>query len=358
MTEPIRSFSNGGGWQSTAGLVLAARGVIDFPLFLFSNVGDDSEHPATPSYVREVQRPYAERHGIEVVELHKRKRNGDLAPTLWQRLMAEGSRSLPIPVRMPDTGAPGTRSCTADHKIRVVQRWLREHGASEDNPATVAIGISTDEWQRANSRIVEPFERLVYPLLHVDRSELGLGVGVGVSRSDCATLITDAGLPLPPKSSCFFCPFHRPDTWRDQARDEPELFAKSTLLEDTLNERRRGLPCPGGGKRPREAFAKVSVCSVHGDACTDDFLDCDEYRGEVTVERQWLEPWGTCSTCRVRYDLVGGQLPEGVPDHPRVPVYLTRFGKPLREVVNVAAGVQESLWLADEGYRCGDVCDT
>jgi hypothetical protein len=49
---PIRAFSYGG-WQSTAALVLAAQGHIDFRTFLFANVGDDSEHPATLAYIRD-----------------------------------------------------------------------------------------------------------------------------------------------------------------------------------------------------------------------------------------------------------------------------------------------------------------
>lgn len=43
----LRVFSYGGGVQSTGALVLAAQGRIDFPTFLFCNVGDDSEHPGT-----------------------------------------------------------------------------------------------------------------------------------------------------------------------------------------------------------------------------------------------------------------------------------------------------------------------
>lgn len=41
----LRVFSYGGGVQSTAALVLAAQGRIDFPAFVFANVGEDSEHP-------------------------------------------------------------------------------------------------------------------------------------------------------------------------------------------------------------------------------------------------------------------------------------------------------------------------
>lgn len=41
----LRVFSFGGGVQSTAALVLAAQGEIDFTAFIFANVGADSEHP-------------------------------------------------------------------------------------------------------------------------------------------------------------------------------------------------------------------------------------------------------------------------------------------------------------------------
>lgn len=33
-------------------------------------------------------------------------------------------------------------------------------------------------------------------------------------------------------------PFHRPETWHDMRRDEPELFEKACDLEDLLNRRR------------------------------------------------------------------------------------------------------------------------
>ncbi|MHB9859083.1 hypothetical protein [Streptomyces sp. YIM S03343] len=39
--------------------MLAARGEIDFRSFLFANVGDESEHPATLAYAREIAIPYA-----------------------------------------------------------------------------------------------------------------------------------------------------------------------------------------------------------------------------------------------------------------------------------------------------------
>lgn len=222
---PIRSISYGGGVQSTALVLLAIDGQLDFDVALFANVGDDSEHPGTLRWVRGVMQPYAEERGFPIHELDRIKRDGTVE-TLMGRLTKEGSRSLPIPVRMSN-GAPGLRSCTGDFKIRVVGKWLKANGASKDNPATVAIGISTDEIHRANSKRVEPYERPVYPLLDL-----------GWSRQDCLRYIDATLGKVPPKSSCYFCPFHRPDTWAEMRRHEPELFWKSVDLERTLNERR------------------------------------------------------------------------------------------------------------------------
>lgn len=227
----LRTISYGGGVQSTALVVLAAQGklndIIGGPVdaALFSNVGDDSEHPATLEYVRNVAAPWAAEHGITVHELHRTKRDGS-TETLMGRLMRPGSRSLPIPVRM-DNGAPGNRSCTADFKIKVIGKWLKANGASEADPAVVCIGISTDEIGRVSNKRVMPYEQPVYPLI-----ELGL------DRSACQRLIAEAGLPVPPKSSCYFCPFHRPQMWAEMRRDAPELFWSAADLEATLNARR------------------------------------------------------------------------------------------------------------------------
>lgn len=285
----LRSISFGGGVQSTALLVLAAQRRIDFPLFLMANVGDDSENPATLRYVEEYAKPFAADHGIELVVLDRVKRDGSVE-TLWGRLVnprqcprckgagsvyyadtddqdaglppdldeprqcprcrGEGrvqSRSLPIPVRMSN-GAPGTRSCTADFKIKVIGKELKRRGATKDTPATIGIGISVDEIHRANNRRVEAHERIEYPLLDL-----------GLRRTDCMRLIREAGLPVPPKSSCFFCPFHRPETWHDMRRTEPELFEKSCQLEELLNQRRDELGkdhvyLTGFGKPLREAI--------------------------------------------------------------------------------------------------------
>lgn len=233
-TSQLRVIAYGGGVQSTALLVLAAELRIDFQIFLFANVGDDSEDPLTLAYVEAHAKPFAKRAGIELHELHRVPRKGAFkgkVETLYGRLTREGSRSLPIPVRMSN-GAPGTRSCTADFKIATMGRWLVEQGASGDTKATVGVGISLDEIERVNNRRNMPYETTVYPLLDHQPP---------LRRQDCVRIIQAAGLPVPSKSSCWFCPFHRPSTWGEMRRDRPELFERAAGLEDLLNRRRDAL---------------------------------------------------------------------------------------------------------------------
>ena len=223
----LRAFSFGGGVQSVAALILAARGEIDFPLFLFANVGADSENPATLDYLADTAAPFAAANGIELVELRKVRRDGSPV-TLMQRI-TESESSVPIPMRMSN-GAPGNRQCTGDFKIAVVAKELKRRGANRAAPAVVGLGISTDEWQRARSDSRVPHETLAYPLLDLN-----------LSREGCMALIRDAGLPVPPKSACWFCPFQSPASFQRMRHDDPVHFASVVSLERMMIDRRARL---------------------------------------------------------------------------------------------------------------------
>jgi len=219
-----RFISYGGGVQSTALIVLAVTGRIEpVDAALFCNTGDDSEHPDTLRFVREIAVPYARSHGLPIHEI-QRVTKGE-PQTLWGRMMNHTRDSLqePIPV-YGWKGAPMSRACTVDHKILVLKRWLKQN--CETLPVETLIGISVDEIERAKTGESD-YEIRRYPLLDL-----------GMNRTDCAKVISDAGLPVPPKSSCFFCPFHSLLTWSELRRDRPDLFEKAAQLEDVLNERR------------------------------------------------------------------------------------------------------------------------
>lgn len=274
--QRIRAISYGGGVQSTALIVLATQGIIEYDFALFSNVGEKAEHPDTLTYVRNVMTPWInERNQPQLVELSKCWQRGDKkgqSVDLWDEIVRRDKRSIPIPIRMQDTGAPGNRLCTIDYKIRVVSRWLKGQGATANNPATVAIGISTDEFQRANRRTINPAEQVTYPLLDL-----------GLSRQDCMKIIADIGLPVPPKSSCFFCPFHKPQYFSELRRDRPDLFEKAAQLEAAINQKRAdmgkddvyltrfGTPLHSAVPEAQETlFENEAWSSMDGDGTCDD----------------------------------------------------------------------------------------
>ena len=219
----IRAFSFGGGVQSTAAMVLQAQGEIDFPLFIFANVGDDSEHPDTLAYFNEVHVPFAEAHGIELVEVKRTWKDGSQYSLLQQ--IERLPKSIPIPGYL-ESGKPWKRTCTASWKIEVVVKTLKQLGATKENPAVVGMGISTDEMQRARTDQPIPEERLVYPL-----------IDLGLSRQDCEDITKQAGLPPAPRSACWFCPFHTTAYWHDLADNRPDLFQAAVELEDKMSER-------------------------------------------------------------------------------------------------------------------------
>ena len=54
----------------------------------------------------------------------------------------------------------------------------------------------------------------------------------GWSRSDCIKAIRDAGLPLPGKSSCFFCPSMKRWEIRTLYHRYPDLLRRALAIED------------------------------------------------------------------------------------------------------------------------------
>lgn len=231
----LRGINYGGGVQSTAMIVLAAQHQIDDSMggpvtdAVFANTGDDSEDPRTLTYVRNIMTPWAAAHGITVHEARRTYADGTPYQTLHEFLVDPQRKGCPIPVRLQN-GTPAGRSCTAEWKAKTVQRFWQQRGATKHNPVTKAIGYSTDEWHRANNRVETAAEHLVFPLLDLR-----------LSRNDCEQIIVAAGLGLPPKSACWFCPWRTRNGWRDMKRTQPDLFEKAVALEQVISNKSQTL---------------------------------------------------------------------------------------------------------------------
>lgn len=231
----MRIFSYGGGVQSTAVLVLASQGKVQYDHFLFANVGEDSEYPDTLVYFRDVAMPFAKEHGVDLQEVHK-FRKGEIE-TIRGRIFSE-NRSTVIPIRL-NSGMPGHRSCTVDFKIKAIAKWIRTQVYKRNlrNNGNfiyrVGLGISTDEIHRARS---EPpremykgiFEELEYPL-----------IDLRISRNECRRIIAKSRLPVPPPSACYFCPFHTDAEWHRLRQNKPELFWDAVKIEKRIQFKRK-----------------------------------------------------------------------------------------------------------------------
>lgn len=146
------------------------------------------------------------------------------------------------------------RRCSRDYKIRPILRKLREKvrlpkkWSGTGLHAKSWIGISTDEVTRMKpSR--DAWVENVWPL-----------IDMGVSREDCKRWMADHGYPEPPRSACYFCPYHSNHEWSRLKRESPEDFEKAAKWEDALqeacqvDERYIGTPFAWRGLKPlREA---------------------------------------------------------------------------------------------------------
>jgi 3'-phosphoadenosine 5'-phosphosulfate sulfotransferase (PAPS reductase)/FAD synthetase len=183
-----REFLNfGGGVNSTAMLILMRQEGWDGEAVFADHHGD---WPETYEYLDVLAAA-----GYAITRLDV----GDIYEAHWRR----GG----IPHRQ-------YRSCTDHFKRRPLNKYM---GAGY----RVAIGFAADEAHRAqNGQDAEGKERF-FPL--IER---------GYTREDCKFIIERAGLPVPRKSGCYFCPFARKAEIKELVLVHPELFDKAVALED------------------------------------------------------------------------------------------------------------------------------
>jgi len=104
------------------------------------------------------------------------------------------------------------RWCTDKFKIKPINRYIKK-------PCTMHLGIDAGEQKRAKPNQTKGVTSRWLLIEH------------DIDRQGCKDLITKAGLEVPPKSGCYFCPFQRIAQWRELRMKHPELFRKVQELE-------------------------------------------------------------------------------------------------------------------------------
>lgn len=129
------------------------------------------------------------------------------------------------------------RACTADFKVAPIIKEIRKrcgikHGQKETT-VTQWLGISYDEMQRMKLPS-NPWTQHRWPLIEKR-----------MTRTHCKDWMARNGYPEPPRSACFYCPFHDDEEWRRLKTEDPVHFAKAVEFDKTYrrlqNENHGGL---------------------------------------------------------------------------------------------------------------------
>jgi len=184
-----------------------------YDLAMFADTG--GERAATYGAIPILQ-AYVNAHGLPpIMRVWKKNADNSPAPTLEEDCLAR--KALP-------SIAYGFKSCSDHYKIRPQQKVIKQWQPAIDSWAqggkvTMLIGFDLDEGHRSINHDTSQY-MVRYPL-----------VEWGWDRDACIAAVLRAGLPMPPKSSCFFCPNMRPKEILDLAHTEPLLMQRALVLE-------------------------------------------------------------------------------------------------------------------------------
>lgn len=142
-------------------------------------------------------------------------------------LEAECLRSQTLP-----SIAYGYKRCSQKHKIAPQEKFCNNYAPCRDvwkrgEKVNRFIGYDAGESKRfEHSRKFNEADRKYnnhYPLIEK----------WGWSRNDCVRVIQAAGLPLPGKSSCFFCPSMKKPEIAALKEQYPDLYQRALAIEAT-----------------------------------------------------------------------------------------------------------------------------
>lgn len=209
--EPI-VIAYGGGTNSCAMLIGLKNKGIRPDLIIFADTG--GEKPETYAHI-DMMSGWCNKAGFpEIITVQSVNKLGE-------KHTIEG---LCLERNMLPSIAYGFKSCSLKHKVAPLDKYVNNHpitkGAWADKIRSIRmIGIDADEAHRA--KYTEEKKWIYqYPLLEWDWG-----------RDECIDAIQGEGLPLPGKSSCFFCPSMKKKEILQLNRMHPELMERALAME-------------------------------------------------------------------------------------------------------------------------------
>lgn len=214
--------SYGGGPNSTSELIGMYQRETPVDLILFADTG--GERPETYEYIQTFSQ-WLKNHGmpeITILEYHR----------------ADGSRMTLEDECLRDKILPsiayGFKRCSLKHKIGVQDKFCNNYEPcreawSRGEKIIKHIGYDAGEENRMENAAKHDEQDKKY-LKSYDLIEWGW------TREDCEEVIKKEGLPLPGKSSCFFCPSMKKQEIRELYLKHRDLYDRAIAIEKNAKE--------------------------------------------------------------------------------------------------------------------------
>jgi hypothetical protein len=202
MTSFVASY--GAGTNSTALIIEWIERGLSLDAVVFADTG--AEKPETYDFVRLFSAWLVSKGGPAIVTVRNDGKHGSL------------ERECLTNKRLP-SATFGYSSCSEKYKLRPFRKWLKTSGLSD---VTVLLGFDAGETiRKARALKYSSGYDKIFPLIQW-----------GWGRGKCVEVINRAGLPLPGKSACFFCPNTKPAEILRLFDRHPDLIERAIAIED------------------------------------------------------------------------------------------------------------------------------
>lgn len=221
----------GAGVQSTALYLMSLRGEVErFDYAIFADTQDE------PRAVYDHLEWLKSLGGPEILTATA----GRLGDDLIKGVNSTGQRIATIPAFVASNdgvaGGVSRRQCTAEYKIKVVERVIRRqifglepgHRFPKGTNVRQFFGLSWDEASRI-VRVQRNYLAVSWATPHFPLWDMEM------DRNDCIKYLRDFGIPHEvPRSACVFCPYHSNAEWRRLRDADPESWARAIEVDEGM----------------------------------------------------------------------------------------------------------------------------
>lgn len=211
---------------------------------IFADLG--REKKKTIQYLKFLRSWQKENNGIPIIVIRKKNLYKDLLNS--ENSTGQRFSSIPAFTRNEDnTIGMLRRQCTNEYKIEQVDRAIREVLNVKvilKQQIEVWKGISLDEIDRMSNPDTR-WKIHVYPFCGYITTKDGhekIKNEIRRTRNDILNWYHFHNLPIPPKSSCVFCPYQSDAAWYDMKMNEPSDFKAAVRVDKAIrNSTKKGI---------------------------------------------------------------------------------------------------------------------